>query len=388
MNNLSDYITLKMGKKFIFKEPLQALRFSGNNNYMNNMNSNVRRNSYYSKNNNSNNSSYNNQKRNYEGMDIIPKFIANENMKEINNELLDKLLKKKIIFNKMMNTYFSGSEEFFSNSIQEVENEINKEIEVSTSAENKDFEGFMDLLSFINSNRTNPNLTAMQKISLDEYRVMSKDKKNQILGGIFENRQLFSQKLNLKFNANNFNNTFKNNKTNYNFNENPYLVGNQIRGSGKNMINRNNNNRNYNTYNKNQGLPRNSPISQDQIDLFKIFIGNQKISNQEVLSYLDMINPKVMVAAERYFKKKYGTDTLILQYYYPTIQNIGVRTHRLRFTSELSELFMAAHQDYATLCDPKLYLENGREIINDKKIKCIGALGLPNNAKIKVLFKK
>ena len=307
MNNLSDYITLKMGKKFIFKEPLQALRFSGNNNYMNNMNSNVRRNSYYSKNNNSNNSSYNNQKRNYEGMDIIPKFIANENMKEINNELLDKLLKKKIIFNKMMNTYFSGSEEFFSNSIQEVENEINKEIEVSTIAENKDFEGFMDLLSFINSNRTNPNLTAMQKISLDEYRVMSKDKKNQILGGIFENRQIFSQKLNLKFNANNFNNTFKNNKTNYNFNENPYLVGNQIRGSGKNMINRNNNNnnnnRNYNTYNKNQGLPRNSPISQDQIDLFKIFIGNQKISNQEVLSYLDMINPKVMVAAERILKK-------------------------------------------------------------------------------------
>ena len=45
------------------------------------------------------NQNNNNKKRNYEGLDVIPKFIANENMKDINRELLYRLLTKKNIFN-------------------------------------------------------------------------------------------------------------------------------------------------------------------------------------------------------------------------------------------------------------------------------------------------
>ena len=62
-------------------------------------------------------------------------------------------------------------------------------------------------------------------------------------------------------------------------------------------------------------------ITKDQLDLFRTFIGNQNITDKEILTYFDMTNPKVMVAAERYFKKKYGTECLTLNYYFPNQQN-------------------------------------------------------------------
>ena len=363
--NLSQFITLKMGNKFIFKEPLQSMKALKNNNYMNN---NIQNNNYYPQNNFNNNNQRNNQKRNYQGMDIIPKFIANENMQEINKELLERLLQKKLIFNKMINSYFSDRDDNFSNSIQEIETEIIGERHASESAKNKDYDGFMDLLSFINSNRTNPKLTSMQNISLDEYKIMNNETKNQVLGGIYENKPLFGQKLNLKY--------VNNNNNNNNMNNNPYSVYNQLQKVGtvkerKNTVNNNN--------------AKNVHITQDQLDLFKIFTGNQNISNKEILSYFDMSNPKVIIAAERYFKKRYGVEYLTLQFFYPYQQKLGVKIHKFRFVSELNELFMAPHKDFLSMTEPKLYAENGKQIINDKRIKCLGALGLANNAKIKVI---
>ena len=368
--NLSQYVTLKMGNKFIFKEPLQSLKSAGgNSNYMN---PNMQKNNYYSPNNYNNNNQRNLKKRNYQGMDIIPKFIANENMQELNKELLDRLLKKKGIFNKMMSSYFSEGADYFTNSIQEVEMEMNNERLGSESSKNRDYEGFLDLLSFINSNRTNPKLTTMQNITLDDYKNMNNETKNTVLGGIYENKPLFEQKLKLKYTNN------KNNGSG-GFGNNPYLINNN------NQRPRGNSNNNKYNNNKKQVNQRNL-VTKDQIDLFKIFIGNQNISNNDALSYFDLGNPKVIIAADRYFKKLYGLDTITLQFIYPYQQKVGTKIHKFRLITEISELFMTAHKDYLSLNNPRLYMENGREIKDDKRIKCIGALGIQNNSKIKVII--
>jgi hypothetical protein len=207
--NTSQYMTLKMGNKYIFKESLQALKSSNNSNYVNNN----QRNNYYSPNNyNNNNNRRMNPKRNYQGMDVIPKFIANQNMQEINKELLDRLSNKKVIFNKMMKSYFSEGTEFFTNSIREIENQVMNERFSVESNNNRDYEGFKELISFINSNRTNPKLTSFQNMSLDEYKVMNNETKNQIMEGINQNKPLFQQKLKLKYKNENVNNNNFNDK--------------------------------------------------------------------------------------------------------------------------------------------------------------------------------
>lgn len=367
--NLSQYITLKMGNKYVFKEPLQALKSSNNSNYTNN---NIQRNNYYSPNNyNNNNNQRINPKRSYQGMDVIPKFIANQNMQEINKELLNRLLTKKAIFNKMMKSYFSEGTEYFTNSIQEIENEMNSERLSVESSKNRDYDNFRDLLSFINGNRTNPKLTSIQNISLEEYKVMNNETKNLVLEGINQNKPLFPQKLNLKYTYTN------NNNNNYNnFDNNSYIGNKQRPRAGTTNVNKN-----INPFAKQKNF-----ISGEQIELFKIFIGNQNISNNEAMNFFDSGNPKVMFAADKYFKKKYGTDCLTLQFTYQNQPKLGTRIHKFRFYSEVSELFMASHKDYLSLNNPRIYLENGREIKNDKKIKCIGALNIPNNSKIKIII--
>ena len=347
MQSLPNFIVLKMGNKIVFKEPIQKIKANSNQNFQGNSNyNNGFQNNYYSPN--------NYRKKSYEGMDIIPKFIANENMKEVNRELLNRLSNKKNIFNKMMKSYFSEGEVYFSNSIQEVEMEMNRYNDLLENKKNKDFEGFMDLLSFINSNRTSANLTSMQNISFNDYKNMNYDTKRLILGGIFQNRVLFAQKLNLK--------NFERN--------NPQKRPNSI--NNKNM-------------NKNR-ISNPNFISKEQIDLFKTFIGNPHISDSHVISYFDPSNPKVMLAANRYFTNIYGVDYLTLHYYYPAKAQSGTKIHKFRFVGELSDLFTAAQDDFLSVVSPRLFLENGREIKNDRKIKCIGALNLSNNSKIKVLF--
>ena len=46
--------------------------------------------------------------------------------------------------------------------------------------------------------------------------------------------------------------------------------------------------------------------------------------------------------------------------------------------SEVNELFLAAKTE--NISNPKLYLKTGKEIIINRKIKCIGALNLDNNS--------
>jgi hypothetical protein len=350
MSNNSQYIALKMGNKLVFRDPLNTIRSYPGQNY----------NNAYQSNYNNQNSNY--KKRNYEGMDVLPKFIANENMKEVNRELLERLMKKKNIFNKMMNAYFSENQFSFMNSLQEVEMEMNRYKDISENNKNKDFEGFMDLLSFMNCNRTNGNLTAMQNISLNDYRTMNYDTKKIVLAGIFENKIALSQKLNLK----------------------SYEKYMPNRPSYQNNMNNNRNNNVNNNMNNNKFYNQN-PITKEQIELFKTFIGNPHISDQHVKSYFDPSNPKVILAANKYYKNIYGLDYLTLNYYYPYKAKSGIKVHKFKFTGELSELFLAAEGDFISVKSPRLFLENGKEIFNNNKVKCIGALNLSNNAKIKVL---
>ena len=211
MNNLSQFVILKMGNKYVFKEPLQTIKTLGNNNYSNNINNNMsnmnnnNNNSYYSPPNSHNYSSIknNNQKRNYENLDIMPKFLEHKNLEETSFQILDKITHKKQTLKNLKVSFFSEKEQNFKNEIEDVEMEINKQKDTFEDIKNRDFEGFMDLLSFINSNRTNSKLTDMQNMKIDDYKNMSKETKNQILGGIFENRHLFGKKLNLDYSTNN-----------------------------------------------------------------------------------------------------------------------------------------------------------------------------------------
>jgi hypothetical protein len=201
-----------------------------------------------------------------------------------------------------------------------------------------------------------------QNISLNEYRNMNYDTKKNILAGIYENRQLISHKLNLK----------------YIDNERNKMTNIMYKNNAKENINMKNNNNNNRVSNKKN-------ITQEQIKLFKIFIGNPNIVDEHVISYFDISNPQVIIAAEKYFKNVYGCDCLTLYYYYPSKRQSGARMHKFKFTSDITQLFMSAQDDYFSIVNPRLYLENGKEIINDKRRKCIGALNLLNNSKIKVL---
>jgi hypothetical protein len=257
----------------------------------------------------------------YPDIDIIPIFISNQN-KESNEEMINRLNHKRNTLSKMKASYFSKNEDFFSSSIQEVESEMIRYKHNLENIKNNDYKGFQELLSIINNNRTNPKLISMQNISLSDYKNMNNETKKIILDGIIENRHVI--------------------------------------------------------------VPKLFPSNVEQINLFKTFIGNHNIPDSRAISYFDPFNPKVILAAEQYFKDKYKLDYLTLYYYYPT-KNDGPKMHRFNFVTNISKLFMAAQNDYISVTNPRLILENGKEIVNNNRYKCIGAMNLSNNTKIKVL---
>ena len=391
MNNLDKMLYLKMGNKLIFKEPLKGIKYAVEQ--YQNPNPNIKRNdpydiykpNYNQQNNVNNNHKYNinqgNRKRNFQNMDIIPKFIAFENSQEVNKELANKLVEKKAKLNTFINAYISGEESDFTKSIMDIELEMDKYKSIMEQQKDKDFEGFKDLIAYINNNKTNENLKAFQSMSLNDYKNMNYDIKKRVLSGIFENRESLSKKLNVNISSNPATKransiTYKNpNKMNNNYNNNNY-ENNNYNNNNKNNVYDINNYNNYNNMMKN-----NIPISQEQIDLFKIFVNNPKIPNNHVESYFNRTNPKVMEAAENYFKNIYKADYITLTYKY---NNRGSKIHKFRFSGNIDALFLAAQEDYASVIKPRLFLDTNREIIKDKKIKCIGALNLENNSTINV----
>ena len=385
MINLDKMLYLKMGNKLIFKEPLKGIKYAVEQykNPNSQINKNDRYDIYkpnYNQQSNVNNMNKGNRKRSFQNMDVIPKFIAFENSQEINKELAYKLLDKKTKLNTFINAYVSGEQSDFNKEIMDIELEMDKYKSIMEQQKNKDFEGYKDLISFMNKNKTNSNLNALQNISLNDYRNMNFDIKKRILSGIFENRESLSKRLNINVTSNQMPRrinslNFKNpNNMNFNNNDNNNYENN-------NYIN-NNNNYNINDYsNYNMMMKNELSITQEQIDLFKIFINNPKIPNNHVESYFNKTNPKVMDAAEKYFKNIYKAEYITLTYKY---NNRGSKVHKFRFSGNIDALFLAAQEDYLSIIKPRLFTENGKEIVKDKRIKCIGALNLENNSTINV----
>ena len=371
MINLDKMLYLKMGNKLIFKEPLKGIKYAVEQykNPNSQINKNDRYDIYkpnYNQQSNVNNMNKGNRKRSFQNMDVIPKFIAFENSQEINKELAYKLLDKKTKLNTFINAYVSGEQSDFNKEIMDIELEMDKYKSIMEQQKNKDFEGYKDLISFMNKNKTNSNLNALQNISLNDYRNMNFDIKKRILSGIFENRESLSKRLNINVTSNQM----------------PRRINDNNNYENNNYINNINNNYNINDYsNYNMMMKNELSITQEQIDLFKIFINNPKIPNNHVESYFNKTNPKVMDAAEKYFKNIYKAEYITLTYKY---NNRGSKVHKFRFSGNIDALFLAAQEDYLSIIKPRLFIENGKEIVKDKRIKCIGALNLENNSTINV----
>jgi len=385
---------LKMGNKLIFKEPLNGIKYAVEQ--YQNPNSNMNRNNMYNvykpgynpQNNVSNqnqsnapnkyNMNNNNLKLKLKNMDVIPKFIYYENGQDMNREMAYKLFEKKNKLNTLVNAYISKEHSDFNKSIMDIELDMDKYKSIMEQQKDKDYEGFKDLIAFINNNRTNTNLKEMQSLSLNEYKNMNYEIKKKVLSGIFENREEISKKLNVYVNANapnNFNNVNTHKRMN---------TVNYKNNSGYNMNNNNRNNYNMNDFeviNNKRNNMMDVQITQEQIDLFKIFVNNPQMQNAHVITYFNKLNPKVRDAAENYFKNIYRLDYITLNYKY---KNRASKIHKFRFSGEVDALFTAAQGDYISISHPRLFLENGKEIIKNKKIKCIGALNLENNANINI----
>ena len=395
--NSNTFISLKMGKKTLFTHPLSQLKqipiLIKNKNL----------------------SKKNNPKK-FLNMDVIPRYILNQHMNELNQELTKKLINKKNIFDKIKNTYFSKSHPDFHESLGDIENEMNTLQESIDKGNNNDYKKFTEMISIINSNKTNEKIKTIQKMNITDYKNINKEIENDIINSISLNKKIFSQRIglnkkNLKLsqpiNRNNQLNSNLDLNKNYNTTDNKSynITDNKSYNITENNINllkkstnTNNNNINYNTEpndiknnnNYNTGIYENNqnkviPITNEQIELFKTFVGNSKLSNNMITSYFDMYNPKVKFAAERYFKSRYGSEFITLNFVYPI--RPGNKQHKFRLISEIKELFMAVENDTISMSNPKLILENGKELLNNRKFKCIGALNLNNNSIIKV-FKK
>lgn len=344
--NIAQLITLKIGGKPIFQENLSSLKAIGS--------SKLSRGSIKSP----NNFSLTEKRDDFTNYDVFPKFIATQNMQKINQKQTEKILSKKVTFNNLYKSYFSEKDTSFTNSLNDLEEQINGQEMAFEYAKNRDHETFMDMLSLINSGKTNESIKSMLDMSMDNYLKISPEDKKCIYSSIYNNRPLFNDKLQL---FDYYNNVASKVKRNPPINK---KIHNEVNGFVTSMI------------------------TKEQIILFKKFIGDPLISDQHVMTYFDPINPKVLVAGEKYFRNIYKNDFLTLYYYYPDKPNGHVpKVHKFSFTSEVKELFIKAQDDYMSIDIPRLFLENGKEIVEDRKIKCIGALNIANNSKIKVLKK-
>lgn len=330
-------VVLKMGREEIFRENLQNLKNIGND----------RGAGKYSNNNN---------------MDIIPKFINNKNKEMINQENINKLANKKEILTKILNSYFNNKlHTSYYEKIQNLENEIqNQEKSVQFTNKN-DFNSFQNLINFILSvEKDNNNIEHLKNISEEEYMNLQPVQKNEILEYINKHKIEFIENLGINENNNN----------------NDLLLFNPQ----QNQYNKNNNE----IKTKEQKKLNNNIDSGEQFDLFRNMISNPNFPEQHIRVYLNASNPTVLGAVEKYYQNSYQSPSLILYYHYPAYGNKENKRHVFKFTDKVSALFEITGVDYPSYINSRLYLENGKEIKNDKRFRCIGALQLNNNSIINV----
>ena len=376
--NSGGFISFKLGQQIIFQHPLSQLKQIASTMNKRNINQNLNQ----------------NQRKNY-NLDVIPKFIQTQNLKQIHLDLSKKIINKKNIFNKIKTTYFSKNHPDFSENLKKMENEMNF-LEESINKNNTiDYTKFGEMINIINNNKTNEKIKSFQKMNIQNYENINDETKIEILNSINLNKQIFNHILGLnKFNQKLYQSikcskalkSKKDSKKNKNIfeinenNNNNKTNNNIIIEKSNDLINDDKNIKKETNINDNETKAI-IPVTDEQINLFKSFVGNNKLSNQIIISYFDMYNPKVKMAAENYFKSRYGSEFISLNFIYPIK---GAKQHKFKLISEIKDLFFTAQNDLSTMAPPKLFFENGKELMNNRKIKCIGALNLNNNSVIKV----
>ena len=302
---------------------------------------------------------------------LINNVILKINLDNNNKEIEKKIINEEKLLKKMMNGYFNKEKPNFMNEISKEENQIMNLQKSVEKFELNDNMKFQEMISILNNNNK-------ENIKLKEVnnKNMTNDKKKEILSLISSNKKFFSKKLFL--NKNNFdkinqnlvlfmennNNNINNIKTNES-NDNSEQVNNKIKIEKNKTI--------YRKINK---------IKEEYLKSFKTFIGNDKLSDRIIISYFDINHPNVKIAAQKYFISKYGLDEITLIYIYQTNPNDKF-CHKFKLISEINELFIKAKNEKNI--NPRLYMKSGKEIKNNSKIKCIGALNLDNNSIIKII---
>ena len=372
--NQNSFISLRIGQRTLFTHPLSQLKQISSTTQKKKIKKN------------------NNERNNLINFDVIPKFIQTKYTQKMNQEFSQKLINKHQIFNKIKNNYFSKYHPDFVENIKNIENEMNN-LQNSINKNNItiDYKTFKEMLNIINNNKTNDKIKSYQKITTKNFININNEIKTDILDSINLNKKIFSQiiglnKINPKINQ--FSKSLKKNidKTNSSYKNLNNIETTNSNINTNNIEDDNNIEKEHNTEpdsNYNNKMNQIITVTNEQIELFKTFVGNYKLSNTIILSYFDMNNPKVKFAAEKYFKSRYGSDYITLNFVYP-IKPPGTIQHKFKFVSDIKVLFFTAQKDFSINIHPKLFLENGKELINNRKIKCIGALNLNNNSVIKV----
>ena len=129
--------------------------------------------------------------------DIIPKFFATQQMKDLSQELSKKLISKKRIFTKITETYFSSSHQNFMFDLQEIENDMNKLNEAMNKNRKKENQKFKDMISELNENNKNKERELIININDEDINSNEYQNKNNILKSISLNKKELSKKLEL-----------------------------------------------------------------------------------------------------------------------------------------------------------------------------------------------
>lgn len=332
-------IILKLGNKIIFQHPISQL---------NNL---QKKNTITSK------------------KPLINNVILKINLDNNNKEIEKKIINEEKLLKKMMNGYFNKEKPNFMNEISKEENQIMNLQKSVEKFELNDNMKFQEMISILNNNNK-------ENIKLNN-KNMTNDKKKEILSLISSNKKFFSKKLCL--NKNNFDK----------INQNLVLFMENNNNNRNNINNIKTNKSNDNSEQVNSKIEKSktiyrkiNKIKEEYIKSFKTFIGNDKLSDRIIISYFDINHPNVKIAAQKYFISKYGLDEITLIYIYQANPNDKF-CHKFKLISEINELFIKAKNEKNI--NPRLYMKSGKEIKNNSKIKCIGALNLDNNSIIKII---
>ena len=320
---MKDQFSLYIGKKNIFTYPLSIINNQNNNN---NTNNNIK----------------------LQEADIVPKFIAVQNMRELKDETHKKLSERKNVLNKLLSECFKTSASFYSNEIQQIENDLNGVQMCMEKNKDGDYNSCMKLINILSNLGSHQHAIIQPLINMNfyAYKQMTFELKNKILQAINLNKKAILEKSGVD--------------SMVKIVKNPYILSNCENNT--------------------------KAVSDEKIKLFKILIRNPDIPSSHVVNYFDIYDQSVSKAGDNYFRNFYGTEQLTLNYFYPSHKN-QVITHRFNFLDSIDQFIMAAQNDFISMDRPVFYDENGKLINTTQNVKLlvVGALGLKNNAKIKVV---